>query len=573
MANIIFESISFKNFFSFGNQPTTIKLNKSNTTLIQGQSGSGKSTILEAITFCLFGRPFRDIKKKTAVNTVNGKDCVVECTFTIQATSYKVVRGMKPDIFEIYINDEMVDQTAHNRDYQKYLEESILQFSYKTWVQVIALGFANYSPFLWLSSGERRQFVDEILGTGIFQKMLIKSNKQIQEIRNDLSIIDAKTIGLKTSISNSKSYLATLQKQDENRIHSLKDQIVEEREQISIIEETISMQAARALYLAEIIINKDDINKKLYELTRKINNIKDRQSFLERDIKFFETNDTCPACAQTISNDHSTNLISIREQEYKQKELERTSLYNESEKVKRQLDEIETTEQQIRQIRQSIENSKISLKHHNTLLEQKEIDLSNIASQGKELISEVASNIVKMLEEQNQYSEQRGELNEKVRYIQMAQQLLREDGIKSNIIKSYIPLLNNTINKYLDAMGFHMRFALNEEFEETILARFRDNMSFGNLSQGEQSRINLAIILAWRNVAMSRNSVSTNLIFFDEICDSALAASDVDSVMALLKNIGEDLNVFMISHKPDLLISHVRSVITVEKSGNFSKII
>lgn len=570
---IIFKTISFKNFFSFGNTPTVIQLDKSKTTLIQGQSGSGKSTILEAITFCLFSKPFRDIKKKSAVNTVNGKDCVVECEFVIQDTKYKVIRGMKPDIFEIYINDVMVDQDAHNRDYQKYLEETILQFSYKTWVQVIALGFANYSPFLWLSSGERRQFVDEILGTGIFQKMLIKSNKQLQEIRNELSILEAKTIGLKTSISNSKTYLQTLQKQDESRVHSLKEQILEEQEQVSTIEDQISFEASRALAIASSITNKDGLNKQLLDAIRQISNIKDRQMFLERDIKFFETNDTCPACAQNISEEHSAKLISIRAEEHSQKGVEKEKLQNESEKIKRQIDEIEDNEQQIQRIKQSIENLKISLKHHKSILSQKEKDLSEISSQGKELISEVAASIVKMLEEQNEYSEQRSELNERVRYLQIAQQLLREDGIKSNIIKTYIPLLNNTINKYLDVMGFHMRFSLNEEFEETILARFRDDMSFGNLSQGEQSRINLAIILAWRNVAMSRNAVSTNLIFFDEVLDSALAASDVESVWMLIREISNDGNVLVISHKPDLLFSKVQSVITVEKSGNFSKIV
>jgi DNA repair exonuclease SbcCD ATPase subunit len=571
--HINFTEVTFKNFLSFGNTPTTIQLNRSPTTLVQGVSGSGKSTILEAVTFCLYGVPFRNISKKDMTNTVNLKDCETKVSFKIGTTDYVVVRGLKPSVFEIYIDGVLVDQSAHVRDYQSYLEETILNISYKTWVQVVVLGYANYSPFLWLKASDRRLFVDEILGTGIFQKMLVKSRELQSEIKNNITTTESTIVGLKTSIKGLKDNLITLQSQDESRVQLIKDQVESEKIRIAEINSDLTELASTAMTIASSMVNKSHITEELDNLRAALQKLSNRSNFLKTDIGFFNSNTSCPACAQSIDTDHASKLIEVREAELSSIDKQTSILNSNIEDMLGSLKELELIESNLSTLKQQAVSLKLSLDVHTKSLQSKEHDLRTVSTQGTEMVKDIAQRIVSLHDEVSALVEHKAALGEENRYIQVAQQFLKEDGIKSTIIKSYIPLLNDTINRYLDTMGFHMRFSLNEEFEETILARFRDSMSFGSLSQGEQSRIGLAITLAWRKVAMSRNAVSTNLIFFDEVIDSALSASDVESVMSLMKEVGEESNVWIISHKPDLISSYCRSVITIEKQGNFSRIV
>lgn len=574
MTTINFQSITFKNFLSFGNTPTTILLNKSPTTLVQGQSGSGKSTILEAITFALYGVPFRNIKKPSLCNSVNNKECETRLKFSVGEKQYEVVRGIKPNIFEIYIDNVMVDQNAHMKDYQKYLEDCVLQITFKTWIQVVNMGYANFSPFLWLDPKSRRVFVDEILGTGVFQKMLVRVKDEQNIAKTRLSLLDVQITHLKTSIKTSKAYLASLQRHDDNKASTLKQQIEIERENISNIEHEISSTATIAMNIAQNISDKSSLVVQATCISDELKAKASRISLLQSDVLFFRENTKCPVCVQEIDANHAAHLIDQRMLETESISVVMSNLQLDLADLKSKIVSHTEASTELARLKQILNTAKASLVHRNDMLSTKVNELNDTTTQSSDMIRDVAANIVKDCEAVNRINEEKMQIHDRARYLQIMVQMLREDGIKASIIKSYIPLLNKTINRYLDVMGFNMRFSFDEEFNETILARFHDSMAYNNLSQGEQARINLAIVLSWREVAMSRNAISTNLICFDEVLDSTLAAADTEAVLSLIREISANgTNVFVISHRPEVLYNSFRSVITIAKDGNFSKIV
>lgn len=565
---IVFKTLKFKNLLSFGNTPTVIDLNRSPSTLIVGQSGHGKSTIIEALCFSLFGKPFRKITKKNLVNTINNKDCVTEVEFSIEDVTYKVVRGIKPDIFEIQVNGELLNQDPTVRDYQEYLEKNILKMSYKTFTQIVVLGYANYTPFMMLNASERRSMVDELLDTNIFSKMMEVLKIRMSTIKTELSVISSNIDAYTSSLEILKSNLSKIKESEDDKRSQIEKEIEELKINVSKLTDRAKEKRSEIEHLHNSLIS-DDVESKLNTFRNLLSKIEHNKETVEKGIQFFTENSQCPTCNQDITNEHREDAILQRK--YKLDELE-LGISKLTKNINDAVDTVNQNKQTLKTIN-NIErelvvlNSNIS--NYQTVIQQRLNELSkkpnNVIEDTSLKINELESYIRIGNEKKAEFSEQR-------LYLEVAQTLLKDDGIKSLIIKEYIPIINQLVNMYLDSMNFHMRFVLDENFEEQILSRFRDELKFQSLSQGEQSRLSLAIMLAWRKLAELRNSVNVNILWLDETLDATINAADLESVVGLLNEVSKDNNIFVISHKPDQLADKIYSVIEIEKQGNFSRI-
>jgi DNA repair exonuclease SbcCD ATPase subunit len=569
---LTFHRVTFKNFFSFGNTPTTVFLDKNQTTLITGVSGSGKSTILEAICYGLYGKAFRDINKNNVVNTVNNKDCLIEISFSQNGSNYTVRRGLKPGVFEIYCDGQFVNQNPNVRDYQKYLEENILKMNYSTFTQVVVLGYANYKPFMTLSAGARRSFVDEMLGTAVFRKMYDIAREEMTQCKNDASVLESSIAATVDSLKVLKDSLKKLRSKDKEREESLQSSIKDLEKLISSDESEVAEIQAKIDELTSSWSKKPDA-KKQKEFTRIQAGIENAISKLESEISFFDENSECPVCKQEIDAAHKDEIVLEHRKEIEKKSAGSVQLQAEIEKLEEYASQYLSHVEEVRKLEGVISrlNNEIFSFQHSITEKQKEI--TNLVECDDSVTKSTAKKIVELSEKIETMKKQKAELNDRSYYYQLATALLKDDGIKASIIRQYIPMLNKLVNEYLDVMNFHMKFMLDENFEETILSRFRDTMSYQNLSQGEQSRISIALMLAWRKVAEMRNSVSASILFFDEILDASIASSDINQVFTLVEDIANlGTNVIIISHKPDGISDLVRSEIRVVKNGNFSKL-
>ena len=566
---IKFEKIRWKNLLSTGNQFTEIEFNRNDTTLIIGENGSGKSTVLDALCFGLFGKPFRIISKSQLVNTVNAMETVVEVEFSIASRKYKIIRGIKPNVFQIWQNDVMLNQEANNRDYQKILEQQILKLNYRSFTQVVILGSSTFVPFMQLKARFRREVVEDLLDIKIFSMMNMLLKQRLKDLVLELQEIeyDYKLSGEK--ISMQEDYILDIKKN--------KDVIVKEK-QTTYDNNTVELDKKR-----NEKIQLDKINKSLYEsigdqikTESKDVKLKDLRSTLtekqnEKDkmIAFLNDNEDCPACEQHIDKDFKDKMITTKEDE-------RHGIVEGLAKMKLELDKTELRLDEIKKITNNIQTNSIDIAGLNTSM--LELEKWNVKLDGeiKGLEQSVINNSdeekMKTLQKEfDDIEKQRKNLKEEKVYSEASRAMLQDTGIKTKIIKQYLPIMNQLINKYLASMEFYVNFTLDENFIETIKSRFRDNFNYASFSEGEKMRIDLALLFTWRAIAKMKNSTNTNLLILDEIFDSSLDSAGTDEFLKILNTL-EGENVFVISHKQDVLVDKFKHTLKFEKNKNFSRI-
>lgn len=566
---IIFRKIRWKNLLSTGNVFTEIELDKFNTTLVVGENGSGKSTFLDALSYVLFGKAFRKINKPQLVNSITQKNLVVEIEFDIGSQKYKIVRGMKPNIFEVYQNDSLLNQSAEMKDYQEILEKQIMKVNHKSFCQVVILGSATFQPFMQLTTGQRREIIEDLLDLQIFTKMnallkdkMLHNTVSVQNKTSEKKITDEK-------IKLIKEHLIELKNNNEQLITEKKDRIEETNNQINNLDKEYWVYEIKRKELVESIKDNESVTKKLETLSKLKHQIEAKKAIIEKDIKFFEKHDNCPTCTQSIDAEFRQKTVSDKNSEIENIETGLAQLIEQYENTNRRLNEIMDIQSEINNQRMEINSVKTKI---NSLIEYR----NNLEEEIKKIVKKAPTEDTKITDLENQLKnieEEYKNLIEEKNILNAAGVLLKDGGIKTRIIKQYVPIINKLIAKYLSALDFFVQFELDEEFNETIKSRYRDEFSYSSFSEGEKMRINLAILFTWRAVAKLRNSVACNLLIMDEVFDSSLDVNGTEEFLKLIKDLTSDTNTFIISHKTDQLFDKFEKVLRFEKKHNFSRLL
>ena len=566
---IKFKYVRWKNFLSTGNQPIEIQLDKNPTTLIIGENGAGKSTILDALCFGLFGKPFRMISKNQMVNSINNSSTIVEVEFSIGTVQYKVVRGIKPNKFEIYQNDKMMNLEANVRDYQKILEQQILKLNYGSFTQVVILGSASWAPFMQLKANKRREVVEEILDIKIFSTMNLILKQKIKTIMEDIRDIDHQYELVSSKIGMQETHIKGM-KENKDKIIQQKQSVIKENESELLRRKSGEKELQdRNKELLNNMIGEDKVAEKRDKLKDIQFTLKDKHNRETKMITFFEENDECPTCEQEISKEFKTKKI--------QQNQTSVNLLDEGlEKLSTEMSKVNTKLKEYKNVAKLIRENEVSIAQLNTSIKELEkfnVKLETEIEQYKK--DGVEESDIEKLEslklDIQKVEEQKTKLREDKVYHEAARSMLMDTGIKTKIIKQYLPIMNKLINKYLTSMEFYVNFTLDENFEETIKSRYRDEFTYASFSEGEKMRIDLALLFTWRAVAKMKNSTNTNLLILDEIFDSSLDSSGTDEFMRILYTTMAKENVFVISHKGDTLIDKFPRVMKFEKHKNFTR--
>ena len=568
---IHFKKVRYKNLLSSGNRFTTFELDRSNTTLIVGDNGAGKSTLLDALCFGLYGKGFRNLKKDLLINSINQKELVVEIDFSIGKRDYKVVRGAKPNKFELYTNGKMVNQDATMKDYQEHLEKNILKMSYRSFTQVAILGSANFTPFMQLRAVERRKLVEDLLDISIFstmQDMLKKKvsqhNLEVKETSHEIDLLHERISGLNDQVN-------ALQKNREAKIKKYESTVNETQNNINKILGEVDEKTQNVVEKKRSIKSKDSTESRLKQATDLERQLETARKKAIADVKFYEENDDCPVCKQGLDHDHKEKCI--KEREDKAEEI--TQALNDIDKTigecRDEIQRINVIQSEIDEIQREIgllQTEVVSNQKYIKKLQGEIEDLQNEVVGDSDVHDRLTTSETDLdILEKKQETQ-----TERQHYFELATMLLRDQGVRQRIIKQYVPIMNKMINKYLANLEFYVGFELNEAFEETIKSRFRDVFKYDNFSQGEKMRIDLALLFTWRAVARLKNSVNTNILILDEVFDSSLDSQGTDDFLKLLNTLNEKTNAFIISHKGDQLYDKFEEVIRFEKHKNFSRI-
>lgn len=568
---IVFESVEWANFLSTGNSANKVLLNKSQTTLIIGKNGEGKSTILDALCFSLFGKPFRNINKGQLVNSINQKKCLVTVEFTINKRKYKVIRGIKPNIFEIWCDGEMINQDAASRDYQKVLEQQILKLNYKTFTQVVILGSASFVPFMQLSSAQRRDVIEDILDIRIFSTMNQLLKEKAQETKDAIVRVENQIKNSKDKVESQQTIIKTINEAKTESINNILSKISANTAEILQAESQIEFIVSEINTLKASIANKEAITEDIDKAKSIKSKLLQKIETCEHHSEFFDEHDVCPSCNQDIAEEYKANIV----KDLNEKMLDNNSKISELETIltnlNANLSKINKVAEQItdKNIELSTKNSTVTLlnkqnKELDSETQRVKSDTSNLDEE-KTKLKDLAKDALDKIAEKNLLLEHRS-------MEEVASILLKDTGIKTAIIREYLPAMNKLINKYLQAMDAYIHFELDESFNEIVKSRYRDTFTYASFSEGEKMRIDLAILFTWRQIAKMKNSVNTNLLLLDEIFDSSLDAAGTDYFLNLMNQLGEHSNVFVISHKGDQLFDKFRSVIKFEKRNDFSVI-
>ena len=567
---IHFETVRWKNFLSTGNNFTEIQLDRNSTTLIIGENGAGKSTILDALCFGLFGKPFRNINKGQLLNSVNSGAALVEVEFRIGPKKIKVIRGIKPNVFEIYINGNMYNQDANARDYQKYLEQQILKLNYRSFTQVVILGSSTFIPFMQLKARQRREVVEEILDIQIFSLMNILLKQQLKTISEDIREIDYSYNLTEEKIDLQRKYINDMFMHKEKLINEKTILISCNEEEVFKMKLDIKFHTENNNELLRQITDGDTVNDKHLKLKDIQSQLKEKHRAHTRLIGFFEKNEDCPTCQQHIDEVFKKDMIDT---ESKKSE----KLVSCMEELKDELSKLSVRQKDIKDIANRIRENEVHIAKENSSLVQLEKFNATLQTEIDQLENgEVNKNDHEKLEglkkELAGLDTQKSKLREDQTYAEAARNMLQDTGIKTKIIKQYLPVMNKLINTYLTSMEFYVNFTLDENFNETIKSRYRDEFTYASFSEGEKMRIDLALLFTWRAVAKMKNSTNTNLLVLDEIFDSSLDGTGTDEFLKILNTLGDE-NVFVISHKQDALADKFRSTIKFEKVKNFSHMV
>lgn len=566
---ITFTKVRYKNILSTGNAWTTIDLNRNKSTLIVGENGAGKSTILDAISFALYGKAFRKINKPQLMNSINQRDLMVEVYFTSNSTDFIIKRGMKPTVFEIWKNSELLNQDASARDYQAYLEENILKMNYKSFGQVVVLGSSTFVPFMQLPAQHRREVIEDLLDIQIFSTMNNLLKEKITNNKNDLMQIKYDVDLVKTKIDSAKEHNESIRRLKESEVSRIKDKMRERIEFIEGEESRAEELDDKIASLIGAIADKVDASSKLTQFKTLKNDLSSKLNVLQKDVKFYHAHDNCPTCRQGIEHDFKVSTIS--EKSGKISEIKNALLVIDGkiDKVNVRLDEISTIESEIHRLSLARNDHTANIRIAKSTLTglKKELDEAE-----KDVAEIDTSKIAGYKEELKALMDRAKVLSEDKETLSVVGSMLKDGGIKTRIIKQYVPIMNKLINKYLAAMEFFVDFQLDENFNEKILSRFRDEFSYASFSEGEKLRIDLALMFTWRAVSKLRNSVTTNLLIMDEVLDGSLDQAGTDEFLKIVNEITADSNVFIISHKGDSLHDKFDHVIKFEKKKNFSQI-
>ena len=566
---IHFETVRWKNFLSTGNNFTEIQLDRSSTTLIIGENGAGKSTILDALCFGLFGKPFRNINKPQLLNSVNASNCLVEVEFKVGGKDVKVVRGIKPNVFEIYINGKMYNQDANARDYQKYLEQQILKLNYRSFTQVVILGSSTFVPFMQLKARHRREVVEEILDIQIFSLMNMILKQKLKTIEADHRELEYKESLTSEKLTLKKRYIQDIQ--DNRRklieektvlISGNEEEIFKKKRKIADLQDDIEGMHEKISNAAKVVEQFDKLNDLNSQLKTKHRSHK-------RLIKFFEENEDCPTCQQHIDEDFKDTMISKENKKYEKLTVG----------IKELADKLEATKVKINiinEVNQNIQSNNVGIAKENSSIGELEKFNATLETEVKQLQDgrvdkKDHEEVISLQEEFDTVSKEKNKLREEKVYSDAVRTMLTDQGIKTKIIKQYLPIMNKLINTYLTSMEFYVNFTLDENFDETIKSRYRDDFTYASFSEGEKMRIDLALLFTWRAVAKMKNSANTNLLILDEIFDSSLDGTGTDEFLKILNTLSDE-NIFVISHKQDALADKFRSTIRFEKVKNFSHI-
>jgi len=555
---IQFKKVRFRNFGSFGNNYTEVNLDTGGNTLVSGNNGHGKSfALLDSITFALFGKPFRGIKVNQIVNSINQKDCVVECEFQISDDVYLIRRGIKPKIFEVFKNGELIDQHAKARDYQNMLEEQIIKMNYKSFTQVVILGSSSFVPFMQMSPGDRRTVIEDILDIQVFSEMNTLLKSRLAENKEKILI--------------QKTNLESLRKKGDAERERVQSEIDTTRDQIKELQENGIDIAKRVKELNDNAPNLSELRESLKQTNSKHSKLTQQKLDNESLASFYNENTECPSCRQEITDETRKSLLVPVEEQH---ESLRVALGEVSEIVKEQENAIESamkTHDAISKLTGDLDRLGTELRSRNKYIDQCNKQIESCENAGD--TEETETRITTLKDDESSLTTTKEDLLDEGVIYSHASNLLKDTGIKSRIIKTYLPVMNQLINKYLGDMDFFAQFHLDENFSETIKSRHRDDFSYSSFSEGEKLRIDLALLLAWREIARLKNSANTNLLILDEVFDSSLDAGGTEEFLKLLDILSERCNIFVISHKSDQLADKFSKSMTFEKRGNFSRII
>ncbi len=567
---ITFKSIKWKNFLSTGNTFTEIDFLKANTTLINGSNGAGKTTLLDALCFVLFGKPYRNINIPQLVNSINEKDLRVEIEFNVEQTEYKIIRGLAPKIFEIYKNGTLINQDAKSKDYQQMFETQILKMNYKSFCQVVILGSTNYTPFMRLSAADRRAIVESLLDINIFSTMNTILKGKMSTLKDEMKEIDMSVKLLKQEQDSQEKFIENLKNNSKSTLDKHSVELKNSMNQISELTEDIQNLNNRLTEYSESIADSANTNKSKTKLILLQDQIEVNVKAAQKSLKFYETNNTCPTCSQNIEEQVKCKHIEEKTNAIAEYTNGLTELEQKIKDIDNELIQIEIANKKILNLEKEI-SSKNSLLVSTTKYMKKiqsEIDELN---QDKENIEKEEQLLTDIRSKWNDANEKRKMLLEDSYYYTLISSLIKDGGIKAKIIKHYLPIMNKIINNYLSHMNFFVKFELNENFEESIKSRHRDDFTYDSFSEGEKRKIDLALLFAWRATAQLKNSVNCNLMIFDEVLDGSLDDSSIESFLDILKGLKKTSNIIVISHKPkELLQDKFENHITFIKKNNFS---
>jgi len=569
---IHFKSCEWKNFLSTGSDPIKILLDKTPSTLIVGQNGAGKSTLLDALSFALFGKPHRDIKKDQMINSINKKGTLVTVEMTIGSHEFKIVRGIKPGKFEIYQNGNLINQASNARDYQKFLEQNILKLNHKSFHQVVVLGSSSFIPFMQLPVWSRRNIIEDLLDINIFSKMNTLLKERNSKIKDELTDVNHQIDILKTKMDAQSKYIKDLQELNDDQIEKKRESIDAHKEEINkLFDESKTLGKNLSASITEEEKHSGQLIKKMSQLDSYDMQFNDKIKGLVDESRFYEDNDQCPTCDQAIEDEKKVEKITSVKAKAKEIQTAKDDLAKNIAEMKVEQQEVSNSLNKLRQKQQKINsnNDAIALLQKEVNKVQKEIDSlqgqTGDASKAKKELSDMRRSKDKSTEKKLEYVEERT-------YNEVIGEMLKDTGIKTKVIKQYLPIMNRLINSYLQVLDFFVSFHLDENFNETIRSRHRDSFNYASFSEGEKQRIDLSLLFTWRQIAKMKNSAASNLLILDETFDSSLDIDGVDNLTKILDTLDDGSNVFIISHKGDVLENKFRSKIEFFKERNFSKI-
>jgi DNA repair exonuclease SbcCD ATPase subunit len=570
--SILMKKVRWKNFLSTGNNFNEISLNKHKTTSVSGENGSGKTTMIEAIIFALFGKPYRNINIPQLPNSINKKDCLVELYFDIGKNSYKIRRGLNPKIFEIYLNNVLIDQDSKSKDYQKMLEEQILRMNFKSFCQVVILGSTNYIPFMKLTASERRNVVENLLDINVFSTMNTLLKGKTSQLSENSRIVDSKLEILKEKVELQKKYIEKIKERETQVFEEKRIRVEELKKEAQELKNKIQKSKLELEQLDSLIEIKEEIQDKINKLNSEILSLNKSLTRIIKEQSAVSGLSVCPTCTQDIDIKTKNKLNKSKQNEIDSIQTEILRIEKELEDLQNQKKEIQKYENTRNEVLLKFNKISNNIESNEKTIAALEKEIKSINSQ-QSLVEEAEANMNQYIGEGKVLFREKAEIIDDLHYCKIASLILKDSGIKSKIIKHYLPIMNKIINRYLSEMNFFIQFELDEEFKETIKSRNRDVFSYENFSEGEKRKIDLALLFAWRKISQIKNSLNCNLLIFDEILDGSLDDNATKLLLSILQIIDKDSNIFVISHKSkDILQDKFEHNITFSKKKNFSKV-